>query len=130
MNAPVLLIADDSYYVRFAVRRALQGVRFAEIIETESGDECLRIFLQRRPDLVLLDLVMYGLSGLDALKAILRADADARVVVVSAVDAPDLLRECIEAGVADFVVKPFDDQDLRRAALAALALRRRSERRG
>jgi CheY-like chemotaxis protein len=73
MNAPVLLIADDSYYVRFAVRRALQGVRFAEILETESGDECLRIFLQRRPDLVLLDLVMYGLSGLDALKAILRA---------------------------------------------------------
>jgi two-component system, chemotaxis family, chemotaxis protein CheY len=130
MGAPVLLIADDSYYVRYAVRRALRGVRFAEILETESGDECLRIYLQRRPALVLLDLVMHGLSGLDALKAILRADATARVIVVSAVDAPDLLRECIEAGVTDFVVKPFEDQDLRRAALAALAMRSRSESQG
>jgi len=82
------------------------------VAEAVDGAECVARYLEHRPDLVTLDIVMPEMDGVEALRAIRAADPSARVVMVSAIDQKSKLSECIRAGALDFVVKPFDRERL------------------
>jgi two-component system chemotaxis response regulator CheY len=106
MTAKILLV-DDSGLARRSMRAILEPAGY-QVVEAEDGMSALERYFLEKPDLVLLDLVMRGMSGLDVLSKLHELDGDARVVVVSA-DIQDSSREMAESGGASgFVTKPVE----------------------
>ena len=87
--------------------------------EAANGQQGVERYRDLRPDAVTLDLVMPEFDGLHALRGILGHDPDAKVLVVSALDQKNVLKEAFNIGAADFVPKPFDKQVLHRYAGAS-----------
>lgn len=106
MTAKILLV-DDSGLARRSMRAILEPAGY-QVVEAEDGMSALERYFLEKPDLVLLDLVMRGMNGLDVLSKLHELDRDARVVVVSA-DIQDSSREMAESGGASgFVTKPVE----------------------
>jgi DNA-binding response OmpR family regulator len=103
--AKILIIDDEPGIVRF-VGRALESAGHS-VIGAHDGSSGLRLSLVHRPDLVILDLLMAGLSGFGVLAALLTEDPQSRVLVLSAVGDVQARVRCLELGAADFLVKPF-----------------------
>ena len=107
-----LLIVDDALIMRMKIREVATKAGWSVVAEAANGAEAVRLFDEHQPDLVTLDMVMPEMDGLAALKAIRGQHPRASVVMVSAVNQKEKLKECIAAGAVDFVVKPFDAQHL------------------
>ena len=104
MSAKVLLV-DDSGLARRSTRRVLEQAVY-EVVEAEDGLSALERYAVDKPDLVLLDLVMKGMYGLDVLGKLRELDPGARVIVVSA-DVQTSSRELVQAaGASGFINKP------------------------
>jgi two-component system chemotaxis response regulator CheY len=104
MSGKVLLV-DDSGLARRSTRRVLEQAGYT-VIEAEDGLSALERFAMDRPDLVMLDLVMKGMYGLDVLAKLREMDPAARVIVMSA-DIQTSSREMVQsAGAAGFLNKP------------------------
>jgi len=106
MSAKVLLV-DDSGLARRSTRRILEGAGYA-VVEAEDGLAALERYSIEKPDVVLLDLVMKGMYGLEVLEKLRQLDPDARVIVVTA-DVQTSSRDLVEAaGAAGFLCKPIE----------------------
>jgi two-component system, chemotaxis family, chemotaxis protein CheY len=118
MKAKILLV-DDSGMARRTVRQMLEGAGYV-VVEAEDGMIALERYFLEKPDLVLLDLVMRGMSGLDVLDKLHEMDGGVRAVIVTA-DIQDSSREMAVAGGArGFLSKPVDRAGLLSAVSAAL----------
>lgn len=114
-----VLIVDDSALARRSSRRVLEGAGY-EVAEAEDGMSALEQYYVRKPDIVILDLVMKGMYGLDVLARMRELDPEARVIVVSA-DIQHSSRELVEsAGGVGFLTKPVEADSLLAAVRAAL----------
>lgn len=106
-----ILIVDDSGLARRRARGILEGAGF-EVIEAEDGMAALERYFVDKPDVVLLDLVMKGMYGLEVLQRIRELDPAARVIVVSA-DVQTSSHELVaQGGAAGFLVKPVDANEV------------------
>ena len=102
-----ILIVDDSGLARRRARSILEGAGY-QVVEAEDGMAAIERYFLDRPDVVLLDLVMKGMYGLDVLAKLREMDPAARVIVVSA-DVQTSSHEMVEkAGAAGFLMKPVD----------------------
>jgi len=114
MNTKTILIADDNNFIRRLVCAALQplGCTLAEAVD---GEETLRMIEDRRPDLVLLDLVMPKLNGFEVLERLRSSPdtSDLTVVMLTTAASEGDLAQGRRHGVADYVIKPFDTSELR-----------------
>jgi two-component system, chemotaxis family, chemotaxis protein CheY len=118
MSGKVLLV-DDSGLARRSTRRVLEHAGY-EVVEAEDGLSALERFAVERPDVVLLDLVMKGMYGLDVLVKLREMDPKALVVVASA-DIQSSTRQMVdEAGALGFINKPFISEQVIAAVEAAL----------
>lgn len=113
--ARTLLVTDDSMIIRELVKDVARRDGWEIVGEAADGQQAIEKYEELRPDGVTLDLVMPNFDGLHALRGIKALDALAKVLVVSAIDQTDVLREAVKLGAADFVVKPFDDARLQKA---------------
>jgi two-component system, chemotaxis family, chemotaxis protein CheY len=118
MNERVLVV-DDSALARRTARHILERAGYM-VTEAEDGMAALEKYALERPDLVLLDLVMKGMYGLDVLTKLRQLDPGARVVVVSADIQRPSRDAAAAAGAIAFVNKPIDETELRAVATAAL----------
>jgi two-component system chemotaxis response regulator CheY len=117
--SPTILVVDDSGMARRGTRRILESAGYA-VVEAEDGMIALEKYFIDKPDLVLLDLVMKGMYGIDVLTKLRALDAAARVIVLSA-DIQTSSREMVnEAGAAAFLNKPVAAEELIEAVRAAL----------
>ena len=114
-----ILVVDDSGLARRGTRRTLEGAGYA-VVEAEDGMSALERYFVEKPDLVVLDLVMKGMYGLDVLARLRELDANARVIVLSA-DVQTSSRQMVTAaGAVAFLNKPVLGEDLLSAVAAAL----------
>lgn len=112
-NMAKILTVDDSEFMRSLLKKALNASGYTEIIEASNGDEALEKFNSEKPDLVLMDIVMTeSMSGVDTLKKIKAADANAKVIMVTVVDQPKVTEEAMAAGAVGYVTKPVDEKKL------------------
>jgi two-component system chemotaxis response regulator CheY len=116
---PKILIVDDSSLSRRTLRRILEPAEY-DIVEADDGMAALEIYFLEKPSLVLLDLVMKGMYGLDVLVKLREMDQQARVVVASA-DIQSSTRKMVdEAGALGFINKPFVPEQVIATVQAAL----------
>ena len=118
-----VLVVEDDTSLRRALRVTLHA-RSYEVIEAGSGEEALIVARDRSPDLVLLDLTLPGIDGIDALRH-LRAESEVPIVVLTVRNARSTKVAALDAGADDYVVKPFDSEEL--LARIRAALRRRPD---
>ena len=119
MSAKILIV-DDSALSRRTLRRILEPAGY-QVVEANDGMTALELYFLEKPDLVLLDLVMKGMYGLDVLVKLREMDPKALVVVASA-DIQSSTRKLVdEAGALAFINKPFVSEQVIAAVEAALA---------
>jgi two-component system chemotaxis response regulator CheY len=114
-----VLIVDDSAMSRRMVRRILEGSGYS-VIEADEGVAALESYFLEKPDLVLLDLVMKGMYGLDVLAKLRELDPGARVVVASADVQSSTRAMAKDAGASFFINKPFVPEQVLSAVTKAL----------
>jgi two-component system, response regulator PdtaR len=115
-----VVIADDESIIRLDLKETLQRMGHEVIAEAGDGRTAVDLVRQHRPDLVVLDVKMPELDGVDAAKEIAHEKL-APVLLLTAYSQQDLVRRAMEAGVFAYVVKPFTESDLRPAIGVATA---------
>jgi DNA-binding NtrC family response regulator len=115
-----ILIVDDEPAARYGVRRALEGKY--KIVEADSAATARTLLVSEQPDLVLLDLVMPGEDGLTFLRSLRANDIEIPVLVVSALDSAKTAVDALQGGAADYIVKGYDIEELRKRVANILQL--------
>jgi len=106
MGLAILLVEDDAKFAEFLVRFLTKEKH--EVRHTSSGEEGVQLFGETSPDLVLLDLMLPGIDGLEVLEQIRAADESAAVIVMTAHGSVAIAVEAMRLGAIDFIAKPLD----------------------
>jgi len=115
-----ILIADDLSFMRMIQKEILTERGYTVVGEASDGREAVEKFRTLRPDLVLLDITMPNMNGLEAMRKIFAIDPKAKIIMCSALGQQNLILEAIKAGVKDFIVKPFKPERILSAIQKAL----------
>ena len=102
------LIADDSLFARKHIGKIVSILGGEVVGEATNGKEAVELYFNLRPDLVLLDITMPELNGVDALRKILEGDRNARVIMVSSIGHREMVYRAISLGAKHFVTKPYE----------------------
>jgi len=106
-----VLIVDDNAGTRSMIKIILERTGHEVVGEAGDGDSAVKAFLELRPEVVLLDIIMPGKSGVEVLKEILAIDPRAKVVLVTAVEQDEVSKELFSKGAAAVIYKPFGYDD-------------------
>lgn len=108
-----LLVVDDHPLFRKGVIQLIQMISgFTVIGEASSGQESIKLAAQLKPDMILLDLDMRDMSGLEVLKTIKSSNSDARIVMLTVSDQAEDLVACLRAGADGYLLKEMEPEDL------------------
>ncbi len=118
MNSATILVVDDEPQIRRVMRTSLTSEGYT-ILEARSGEEALETLRSERPDLVLLDINMPGISGLETCREI-RSNSDVPIIMLTVRNTEKDKVHALDAGADDYVVKPFGVGELLARIRAAL----------
>jgi two-component system, chemotaxis family, chemotaxis protein CheY len=104
-----ILIVDDAKFMRMTLSTILKKANHEIIGEAENGKEAVELYQMLKPDIVMMDITMPVMNGIEAVRAIKQEDANAKIIMCSAMGQQRMVVEAIEAGAADFIVKPFEE---------------------
>ncbi|MDD3140957.1 MAG: response regulator [Lachnospiraceae bacterium] len=102
-----ILLVDDAAFMRMMVKDTLTKNGYEDLYEAADGLQAVEMYSEINPDLVIMDITMPNMDGLEALKAIKAKDPNAVVVMCSAMGQESMVIEAIKSGAKDFIVKPF-----------------------
>ncbi len=108
-----VLVVDDAAFMRMTIKAILNNKNGFEVVgEAENGKIAVEKYIELKPDIVTMDITMPEMSGLDALKSIIKIDPDAKVIMMSAMGQEVMVREAIMYGAKSFIVKPFKGEQV------------------
>ena len=102
-----ILIVDDAAFMRMMIKDVLSKNGFEVVGEAENGAKAVEQYKALSPDLVIMDITMPEVNGIEALKMIREFDGSAKVIMCSAMGQQAMVIEAIQSGAKDFIVKPF-----------------------
>ena len=102
-----ILLVDDAAFMRMMLKDTLTKNGYTEVFEAVDGADAVEKFKEIGPDLVVMDITMPNMDGLEALKAIRALNGSANVVMCSAMGQESMVKEAVRSGAKDFIVKPF-----------------------
>lgn len=105
-----ILICDDSAFMRNMLAATLRNASYNVVGEAGNGVEAVAKYKELHPDIVAMDITMPEMDGIEALKNIKAYDANANVIMCSAMGQQAMVIEAIQAGAKDFIVKPFQNE--------------------
>lgn len=116
-----IMAVDDSRLVRVQLEDVLKGTDYEIVAYCRSGEDAIEQYDSVRPDLVTMDIIMQGMDGLEAARAIIKKDPKARIVMVSSLAYEDTFEQAKTIGAKGFVDKPFHKEQLLKVFGEALA---------
>jgi two-component system chemotaxis response regulator CheY len=105
-----ILVCDDAAFMRMMIKDILTKNGYNVAGEAENGLKAVEKYKEVTPDLVLMDITMPEMDGIQALKEIKKVDAAAKIIMCSAMGQQAMVIESIQAGAKDFIVKPFQPE--------------------
>lgn len=122
-SAKMALIVDRSAFIRAAIRKYVNDVRYCEIAEAKDGKTAVELFRAYNPDVVFMEIQLPEMSGLEACREMRKIDADVPVVVLTKkeyVKDGSIVDEALRAGAKDFIMKPFQEDRFKQTVKAIL----------
>jgi two-component system, chemotaxis family, chemotaxis protein CheY len=110
MNARILVV-DDSGFARRSLKQLLEGAGHT-VEEAKDGHDALERYFLNKPDLVMLDMVMEGMNGMDVLAKLRELDREAKVVIATADVQTSTRAQAQATGASGFITKPFDREEV------------------
>lgn len=102
-----ILIVDDAAFMRMMIKDILSKNGYTVVGEAENGIKAVEKYKEVNPDLVIMDITMPEMDGIQAVKQIKAVDSSAKIIMCSAMGQQAMVIEAIQAGARDFIVKPF-----------------------
>ena len=102
-----ILICDDAAFMRMMIKDILTKNGYTIVGEAENGQKAVEKYNETKPDLVMMDITMPEMDGIQALKKIKSTDPNAAIIMCSAMGQESMVIEAIKSGAKDFIVKPF-----------------------
>ena len=107
-----ILIADDTNFMRQMLKSALDPEKYQIVEEAITGEQAVEFYKEKQPDLLILDINMPKMNGIDALTEIMKIDPKANVIMCSDQKYENMIVLALKRGAKDFVVKPFTSTDV------------------
>ncbi len=107
-----ILIVDDQFGIRVLLQELFQKEGY-QTFQAADGKKALEIVTHQNPDIVLLDIKIPGMDGIEILKQIKAKDVNCRVLIMTAYGELDLIQEALDLGAVAYIAKPFDIMELR-----------------
>lgn len=107
-----VLVVDDAAFMRMTIKQMLEPHGHVVVGEAENGIQAVEMFAELRPDIVILDISMPELNGIEALKRIKILEPKAKSIICTAIGQQVMLTDAIENGAEEFIVKPFEQAQL------------------
>ncbi len=105
---PKVLVVDDAIFMRKMIAEILIENGMDVVGEADNGSAAIERYKELKPDLVMMDIIMPEMNGIDAVRQIMAHDSQARIVMCSALGQQALVQEAISVGARDFLIKPFN----------------------
>jgi two-component system chemotaxis response regulator CheY len=102
-----ILVVDDSLFMRKKLKGIIEKAGHVVVDEATNGNDALYKYIKSQPNLVIMDITMPEVDGLEGLKKIMSVDNNARVIMCSAIGQEPFIKEAIDNGALDYIVKPF-----------------------
>ena len=102
-----ILVVDDAAFMRMMIKDILSKNGYEVAGDAENGARAIEKYKELIPDLVIMDITMPEVNGIEAVKEIKKINADAKIIMCSAMGQQAMVIESIQAGARDFIVKPF-----------------------
>ena len=109
MRQPVILVVDDARFMRNVLMDIIKTNGLSRLlVEAENGVDAVKKFQKYKPDLVTMDVTMPGADGIQALRAIMKINPRAKVIMITSVEEKHTVQDAMRIGARDYIVKPFD----------------------
>lgn len=112
MQKTKILIVDDSPQTRKSLRNILEKHNYEVVGEAGSGIEAIKLYSLLSPDIIMLDIIMPQLGGIETLRMLHSLNKDIKIIMVSALDSMDRVKECLKAGANYYILKPFEEEKI------------------
>jgi two-component system chemotaxis response regulator CheY len=113
-----ILIAEDEAHIRSLISLIVSSLGAEVVAEASDGEQAMILYRQFKPDMVILDINMPKLDGVAVLKQIMAIDPQALVVMLTSLNALDVVKECIDAGAWNYILKNTTAEELHKAISA------------
>lgn len=120
LNAKRILVVDDQYGIRLLLKEVFSKENL-NISQASNGNQALEVIQQEKPDLILLDMKMPGMDGIELLRRLRQMGLSAKVIMMTAYGELDMVTEASKLGALAHFTKPFDIEELRDEVLKQLA---------
>ena len=117
-----ILLVDDLSFMRDAIKHIVKKSNMTVVGEAENGSEAVKMYMELVPDIVLMDITMPVMDGLESLKRIRLHDHNAKVIMCSALGQQRYLIKAIQLGARDFIIKPFQSERILSAIYKATGI--------
>jgi len=117
---PKILVIDDDDDLRYSLKRVFSGKHYT-VVEADSGEEGLKVAEAEKPDVILLDNRMKGMSGIEALQHLRGINPNSMIILMTAYGTTQTTIEAMKFGAFDYIMKPFDLKKILSITEAALA---------
>ena len=107
-----IMLVDDAAFMRMTIKNVLTKMGYTNLLEASDGAQAVELYEKENPDLVIMDITMPNMDGIQALQAIKSKDPGAKVIMCSAMGQEAMVVEAVQAGIKDFIVKPFKEDRL------------------
>lgn len=102
------MIVDDSLFQRKSLGKLITQMGWEVVVEAANGMEAIEMYQRWNPDLVLMDLIMPEMEGIEAVERILAFDQNAKIIVISSLGTSDLVDKALSLGAKQFLTKPLN----------------------
>ena len=107
-----VLLVDDSTYIRTVLGSIIVDAGFEVVGEAADGEEAIRKYMDLKPDIVLMDVIMEPMNGMAATEAILDKDPAALILMVTVLETKEILVDLIKIGAKGYITKPFSKEEI------------------
>ena len=107
-----IMLVDDASFMRMTIKQIVEADGHKVVGEAATGAEALETYRVCKPDMVLMDITMPEVNGIEGVKLIKEYDKDATIIMVSAMGQQEMVVQAIQAGARSFIVKPFKPEKI------------------
>jgi two-component system chemotaxis response regulator CheY len=107
-----VLVCDDSSFMRMMLKRILSENGHEVVGEAGDGQQAIEQYRKLKPDVATMDITMPNIDGIEAVRRIREEDCQARIIMVTAIGQKQIVSDALKAGASDFIVKPFEPEQV------------------